>query len=246
MKLGTVEIDEYVGEEVDVMPDAERRSVLKGMREKPYANEEKILQRLEFLELMSTANVREIDLGFLSISQKFKGEGFTKVPRFAVYLFRQNKFCGCEITVSVMGSFSSGVKAIFGKPLLEACSSNNAEKYKQQEAERQREMKEMMQQVGVGTGLAGYVYRPFLGPDLVIGYQIKSTFAGIIPNATKDRIEEAAKGFDEIALIAEATWQEEKIQTDPLIVGVLGDKAYLIDHFDATEKEKMVLEKFVL
>jgi hypothetical protein len=79
-----------------------------------------------------------------------------------------------------------------------------------------------------------------------------SEFKGMIPSTTKKKIEKATDEFArpdgtgyDVYLIKECTdWESKAITKDPLIVGVSGDQAYLIDHFDCTDLEKYVKLEF--
>jgi hypothetical protein len=82
-------------------------------------------------------------------------------------------------------------------------------------------------------------------------FQLKDKFKGIIPDTTKDCIKEAMEKrsndkLDSVWLIKEAEWNLDNVTKDPLIVGLLGKRAYLIDHFDCTDIESWVKTEFSL
>ncbi len=267
MKLGTIEVDEYVGKAIDVEPDRGRKAMLAQMRDNPYGNEKDVLQHFEFLEFASTTNTREIDLSFLSMSKDFKGEGFKKVPEFAVYLLKKHgaqfKFDDCTIELSGHGTIHpKNLRTIWFGPLLKACQVKNV----------QREMggtlpsldalgppppfgtspafsaAQMMAQEKVRMRRM-YAYSHLAEERRMRNqttFELTSSFSGVIAPSAKEKIEEADKCFEETALITMANWQEKKIQTDPLIVSIYNGKAYLIDHFDTSQVENYVLSEFLL
>jgi hypothetical protein len=74
-------------------------------------------------------------------------------------------------------------------------------------------------------------------------------FTGIIPDDTQKKIRKACKSemFDEMYLIKEVPlWNVEEVTKDPLIIGIKGEKAYIIDHFDCTDLESYVKSEFSL
>jgi len=78
---------------------------------------------------------------------------------------------------------------------------------------------------------------------------LEHEFLGIIPEDTRKKINNAveSKDFDDIYLIKECTeWNVSPITQDPLIIGVKGKKAYIIDHFDCTDIESYVKKEFSL
>jgi hypothetical protein len=81
---------------------------------------------------------------------------------------------------------------------------------------------------------------------------LQSTFNGIIPERTRERIRVAAETFkkEDMYLIAEVKPEDwnvgDRITEDPLVVGVAGEKAHLIDHFETTPMEDYVRREFGL
>lgn len=74
-----------------------------------------------------------------------------------------------------------------------------------------------------------------------------SNFHGIIPKDTKEKIESARPVLGNISIVAEAhDWQctKEVITRDPLVIGCVGDRWFLIDHFDTTGAEDYIISKF--
>lgn len=92
--------------------------------------------------------------------------------------------------------------------------------------------------------------------------KIVSTFRGMIPKSTKEKIELAREDFGEnIFLVSQAKWVDygdrESLPNysaysrwhdcdDPLCIGLRDGLAWLIDAFDLTSIEQEVLRKFVL
>ncbi len=89
-----------------------------------------------------------------------------------------------------------------------------------------------------GTGVYPEIYRT-----------LTSTFNGIIPQKTKEKVYNAIDYFeDEVYLVAETKpeeWDITKIKDDPLVIGMKNDKAYLIDHFNTTPLENLVKDIYV-
>lgn len=76
-------------------------------------------------------------------------------------------------------------------------------------------------------------------------YRLTSTFRGLLPTATKDKIQEAQPIFDDIVLVAEETqWGIQNITADPLVIGLIMGQAFLIDLFETTNIENYVGKEF--
>jgi len=84
--------------------------------------------------------------------------------------------------------------------------------------------------------------------DYKVGF--RNEFKGMIPRQTKQKLENAASMFSNevgsnIFLIKECeSWKQSTVTKDPLIIGIIGDQAYLIDHFDCTDMEAYVKSEF--
>jgi hypothetical protein len=85
-----------------------------------------------------------------------------------------------------------------------------------------------------------------------IELKIESEFTGLVPEHVRKKIREKNNcKFEQIVIIAEAdNWTlDEKIEympnPDPLVVGVRGDLAYLIEKFDVTRIEEYVSKEFL-
>lgn len=75
------------------------------------------------------------------------------------------------------------------------------------------------------------------------------SFNGFIPQKTKEKIETADKIFGrDLFLIKETKledWTKEiRITKDPLIIGVMNDESYLVDHFNTTPLEDYIKSEF--
>lgn len=92
-------------------------------------------------------------------------------------------------------------------------------------------------------------------------WSITAQFTGVLPDATRERIRAAMAEFpwrwerdggernvaQGVFLIAEAQWKKREVKAprlDPLVVAWDGQNLYLIDHFDLTPVEKLVVEEF--
>jgi len=85
-----------------------------------------------------------------------------------------------------------------------------------------------------------------------ISVTLLSKFDGLVPEPVRAKINIARPKMDSIYLIKEATnWSLEQQETklppapDPLIVGVEGEFAFLIERFDLTTLENYVSKEFV-
>ena len=96
-------------------------------------------------------------------------------------------------------------------------------------------------------------FRGYRGKTLLT---LEEQFLGFIPDSTKERIAEALQIFGDykswsdetepnIYIIKEAvSWQRVVPAGDPLVIGVRGKQAYLIDQFDTTPIERYVVDEF--
>jgi len=71
----------------------------------------------------------------------------------------------------------------------------------------------------------------------------KSEFKGLIPDKTKEKIRKEIDNFDNnIYIVSEADWEEEPVERiDPLIIGIKKDTCFLIDSFNTTSIEDLVV-----
>lgn len=90
---------------------------------------------------------------------------------------------------------------------------------------------------------------------------LETTFTGIIPSATREKILQAKKTFKEVYIVAEAPADKWKIREeeakeprrkpsppnyDPLVVGWDGSNLWLVDQFNLTSLENLVKSEFAV
>lgn len=77
---------------------------------------------------------------------------------------------------------------------------------------------------------------------------MRSTFKGIIPDATRSLIKQAvaSKEFQYVFIVGEAVWEriDSRENWDPLVMGVAEGKGWLLDTFDLTPIERIVKAEF--
>lgn len=79
------------------------------------------------------------------------------------------------------------------------------------------------------------------------GRTVNVSFRGLIPQETRNKIEEARKSFDGIFLLCdESTLHTVKTKADPLVLGWDGSGLWLIDAFDATPIEEYIAKEFTV
>lgn len=222
MKLGTVEIGQYI-KPLLKLETTERKELERLAKELTWKNEDQIKQEVRAVLRQQEIGYSQIDVGFLRLNQKGR-KYFYIMPQFAVYIYSKRNSCG---------SFEDCYLVVYP-----------ADK-------RQRGFRR------IKTKLSDF-WMSLLKPAILLTrttnnnnpsyyeYNLASSFNGIIPTEVKTEIQENAERFDEIALIAETSWSEKEIKIDPIIVGRIHTKTYLIAHFQPTEKEQMILEKFVI
>lgn len=78
-------------------------------------------------------------------------------------------------------------------------------------------------------------------------YRLTALFEGLIPKRIKEKIESYRRIFGrDIYIVAEAdNWEGKAIPVeDPLVIGIIHDKCYLIDQFNCTPAEHYVKSEF--
>ena len=81
---------------------------------------------------------------------------------------------------------------------------------------------------------------------------LERIFNGLIPKDTKKKIREAVFfNKSDIYIIAEAEekdWQARVPEpiSDPIVIGLFENQAYLIDHFNTTPFEELMIDKFTM
>lgn len=186
-----------------------------------------------------------IDPGFLNIkhpnNSKITYGGFDRSsgeivfevtrPRFAVYSLDSPK-CEVEVAIGLWGTHVSidrrsvlqpSVSGILSKPLTSCFEIIRKKVTKDEDGED-----------------------PFYLPSHT-RYSFTSKFKGIIPEDVRQTINYSKKLFgNRIYLVAEAdNWKGRKVDTeDPLVIGVRGNKCFLLDEFDCTKMEHYVKSEF--
>jgi len=190
------------------------------------------------------AGYKKIDLSFLSMKTRplnSEGSELSHYPAFSVHKYKKtdqkNEFVNCEIEIGSYyleinyNNFVSSCVVVENllKSLLKHVKKENFS-------------------VGWGKSLRYSCHKNNGLTKRTI--KITSHFKGIIPTATKQKIEEATKIFTGnescgIFLVKECPdWETQIVTEDPLIIGVIGDQAYLIDNFDCTNLETYVKTEF--
>jgi hypothetical protein len=77
--------------------------------------------------------------------------------------------------------------------------------------------------------------------------KLKSKFYGIIPNEARETIEKAKDYFNRTYIITEAQNYDGSVEIvkDPLIIGILNDKGFLLDEFNCTPLETYAKNFFI-
>jgi len=248
--------DDFTGIEIQIEKNKKVIEFLKEEKEEGFANESMIYttERDKFektnkkLELQKSLIVRQIeankkgyqkiDLSFLSMKKPSKGR-LPYHPSFSTHKYNdKNKdFTCCRIDV---GRYEIGIKDknyissyMVLKNLLKVFVTNVEEK-----------------NFRTSYHDDTLTYRPGYELPVKTDVRIETYFKGIIPRTTKQKIAEAKDLFTGCAdcgifLIKECpSWNEREITKDPLIVGVIGEKAYLIDHFDTSDLEEYIKKEF--
>jgi hypothetical protein len=220
--------------------------VLKGQIEALQGKQVQLVQDKQHIELLK--DYKEISLGFLKMGKpgpktiQLRGEPIkTVVPLFSIHHIKMNREVEWGETASdkiVKYNLSVGVAWV---EIFIRDSTRKIEGYA----------------TNPNPKILSQPYSEFLVKEQNLGnrshskYEIRDEFKGIIPEETKDKIKEAHEKcengeLDNIWLIKEAEWNLSKVTEDPLIIGILGNRAYLIDHFDCTDIEKWVKAEFSL
>ena len=225
--LGSVCLDDYVRDSLNKSQRAEREVAMKSKISE--IRKEGILyaERTPYDLLIKRSNqlpadekYPQLDPSFLSMKNKIKHHDHTiSVPRFSIYrVYKQPEF-----TIT----YASSNRTWFGPHKIPLIFRT----YLSKAVEIPHDLQE------------------WLGHQTT-SLDIKSYFQGIVPVETKRKIKEARKVFGKRKLffIAETrpeSWDVKEITRDPLVVGVLEDKCYLVDKFDTTPLEEYVSKEFV-
>ena len=235
--LGNVCIDNYVRDSLSKSQREEREVAMKNKISE--IRKEGILyaERMPYDLLIKRSNqlpadekYPQLDPSFLSMSNEIKRDNHTlSVPKFSVYPIygRHGKTSftvGFHVPIYSGGEYHwhdfhiDDLLKIFTEHLYRAAQKSSSD---------------YVQQLKKVNKMA----------------EITSHFQGIVPVETKQKIKEAKKIFGkrELFFIAETrpeSWDVQEITKDPLVVGVLEDKCYLVDKFDTTPLEEYVSREF--
>ena len=249
--------NDFTNIDTQIKKNAKIITFLKSEKRSGYGNEETIYQnkiekveeqnkKLELQKSIITKQIevckigyQKIDLSFLSMRKRGKGK-LSYYPAFSTHKYvsdeKKYRFLDCQLDITTYnveipnGNYISSYIVL--KNLLESIIGDiDIEKF--------------------GTSWnAGLRYSLNGNSICNSDTRVFSAFKGIIPETTKEKIKEATKIFTGcesrgIFLIKECpSWLEHPITKDPLIVGVIGDHAYLIDHFDCTDLEHWIKQEF--
>ena len=211
----------------------------------------------------------EISPEFLTMSNKLpysnpQGSFELRVPRFGVYAFGKEGFNSCDICferyfgsthVDYISICEGNLPSILDKPLL---MSTDLGQYF-----RKRDGNSYVQSSPIPSHLTNVFSKITGGLEWSAlrsrgELELRSSFHGIIPKEVKYKIKREKKVFcrgdsqdytkQGLFLVAETQprdWTADvRIQTDPLIIGVVNNRAYLVDHFDSTPLEYQVRKEF--
>lgn len=223
--------------------------------------------QVELLQKKFAGQYTKIDLSFLSMKKANKDETRTHtfssdkgcvkdfipyVPAFSVHKLRKDsegfEFGQCVIELEISGTVNDE-KALSqiclrGLPLSILRKMGNAFTQEVMEEDQLRDYSNSPQW-SINTPRSN---RSWFSQNVVLS----QGFHGMMPSETKKRVTEAYDKFTEIMggrceifLIKECeSWKSEVVTKDPLVVGMIGDQAYLIDHFDCTDLEAYVNSEF--
>ncbi len=184
--------------------------------------------------------LQRIDLSFLSMKKPSKSK-IKFQPIFSAHKLEGEKFQRCqfnlngsEIQMPKENTVSSGAVCF---PMLKIFVNGEIDKKCFYEYSYSQEIRYYRGDIISTSGSSR-------------GLQLSSDFFGIVPETTREKINKVKRLFSGrenlgIFLIKECPkWNVQEVTTDPLIVGVIGHKAYLIDHFDCTDIEAWVKQEF--
>jgi len=190
---------------------------------------------LSFLEKSSNKKIgtKINHKGFLGL-EKFIKEVYIKIPAFSVYPFYG------------INEFSIEIES------YNVVEINNRKKILPIEIESRLLKSLGASEISIRSDVYGgryyYTNKPHNG-----NIQIKSEFNGLIPLKTKEKVKKSLEHFDEqnICIITETKPEKwgvgvvRQITRDPLIIGLIGDNANIIDHFDTTPLENLVKDTYL-
>lgn len=195
------------------------------------------LRKTEMAKQMEAnkAGYSKIDLSFLSMKRPSKGI-FSYLPAFSIHRYTGNDFIGCEFEVSRYGLCIENGNFPIGKIAIKHFLTPFIGKVD-------------MDKISISYNASSLTYE--LDKRVSDRNKTISTFfKGLIPATTKQKVKDAEPIFSgcisaRLFLIKECpSWTEREVTKDPLIVGVIGVQAYLIDAFDCTDLEEYVKKEF--
>ncbi len=253
LMLGDVDIGEYV----DRTPiSKEQLSAvelkLEELEKNRLPSEEHIYRRLCSESI--SAEYPLLDLSFLGMNSVIKrppvvkhklfGEDIVKntdikVPTFSVYRFYgDNKF---GVSFEQRGNFRTyfspeDLPSIIDKNLLKSLEFGDLPYH----FEQGRFNSARYESEGVP-----YDIRQKYG-----GLELTSEFHGLTPERVKEKVKKSLEHFDEnkIFMVTETKpehWNIQRISSDPLVIGLIGDNCHLIDYFNTTPLEDLVRNNFL-
>lgn len=182
------------------------------------------------------AGYQKIDLSFLSMKRPSKGY-LPYLPAFSVHRHRGKSFGDCTFNVQDYKIEITNNNFVTSKTIM---------RHLLKPFVGDLEMKKL--KITYGNELH-YILSKSLGKNWR-NRTFSTSFKGLIPETTKQKIKDAEELFSGdqsrgIFLIKECpSWTETEITEDPLIVGIIGDQAYLIDQFDCTDLEAYIAAEF--
>lgn len=259
LMLGDADIGQYIiGTEITSKRLENIKAKVAELKENCLSSERVLYNQL-YSEMIS-AEYPQIDLSFLEKSYKLKSKitgwklsspwllGFfdreiekdigIKVPTFSVY-----PFYGINEFSMKLGTFKGYVEINNRKKILPIILESRL--LKSVGAFKIDEIN-----ADVYGGRFYYTDRPHER-----NLYIESEFNGLIPLKTKKKVEKAKKYFkDDIYIVVETKpeeWSFEKkledpdIKEDPLVIGLIGKNANIIDHFNTTALENLVKDTYL-
>jgi hypothetical protein len=70
-----------------------------------------------------------------------------------------------------------------------------------------------------------------------------SAKAPVVPRSVLNKVNRVKGRFREVMLVWEAEWEPAPVR-DPLVIGVIYDKAFLLDQYDTTKLERYIVSEF--
>lgn len=179
---------------------------------------------------------QKIDLSFLSMKRPSKGY-LPYMPAFSVHRYRSKSFGDCSFQIHDYKIEITNNNFVTSKTIMRHL------------------LKPFVGDIKMNSFKITYGEELHYKLDKELGKnwrtrQFSTSFKGLIPETTKRKIKDAEELFSGdqsrgIFLIKECpNWQEQEITEDPLIVGIIGDQAYLIDQFDCTNLEAYIKAEF--